>query len=56
MQVGGLPLQPLLKSLVPTMAILVALQAVSIAIRCVLVLLGRAPTHLPGKPGAAAHG
>lgn len=56
MQVGGLPFQPFLKSLVPAMAILLALQAVSVAIRCGLVLTGRAPTHLPGKPGMATHG
>jgi TRAP-type mannitol/chloroaromatic compound transport system permease small subunit len=56
MQVGGLPLQPLLKSLVPAMAILLAAQALAVAIRCLLVIAGQAPTHLPGKPGAAAHG
>jgi len=56
MQVGGLPFTSFLKSLIPVMAVLLAVQAVSIAIRCVLVLTGRAETHFPGKPVQAAHG
>ena len=55
MYVGGLPLLPALKSLIPTMAVLLALQAASLALRAVLVLLGRAETHMPRK-SAGGHG
>lgn len=51
MSVGGLPFLPLLKSLIPTMAVLLAVQAVSIALRAVLVLAGQAPTHMPRSAG-----
>ncbi|MCX7630618.1 MAG: TRAP transporter small permease subunit [Geminicoccaceae bacterium] len=51
MQVGGLPLLPWLKALVPAMAILLALAAIAIAARAVLVLAGRAETHLPRRSG-----
>lgn len=51
MQVGGLPLLPWLKALIPTMAGLLALQALAIALRCLAVLAGRAPTHLPHRGG-----
>jgi TRAP-type mannitol/chloroaromatic compound transport system permease small subunit len=47
LQVGGLPLTPLLKAMVPGMAILLALQSVSVLIRCVVVIAGRTPTHFP---------
>ena len=56
MRVGGLPLQPWLKTLIPAMAGLLALQAVAVAIRCVAVLAGRAETHVPARPAAASHG
>jgi TRAP-type mannitol/chloroaromatic compound transport system permease small subunit len=56
MQVGGLPLLPYLKTLIPVMAALLFLQGVSIAIRCLLVLAGQATTHFPGKPMQASHG
>ena len=49
MAVGGLPFTPFLKSMIPAMAVLLALQSVSIAIRCVAVLLGAAETHLPHR-------
>jgi len=49
MAVGGLPFTPFLKSMIPAMAVLLALQSVSIAIRCVAVLLGAAATHLPHR-------
>jgi TRAP-type mannitol/chloroaromatic compound transport system permease small subunit len=47
MAVGGLPFTPFLKSMIPAMAVLLGLQAASIAIRCVAVLRGMAETHLP---------
>ncbi|PWS34112.1 C4-dicarboxylate ABC transporter permease [Falsiroseomonas bella] len=47
MAYGGVPLVPALKSLIPLMAILLAAQAVSIAIRCIAVLTGAASTHFP---------
>lgn len=56
MQVGGLPLLSYLKSLIPAMAVLLALQAVSIGLRSILVLTGHASTHFPGKPAQASHG
>jgi TRAP-type mannitol/chloroaromatic compound transport system permease small subunit len=57
MQYGGLPLTPWIKSLIPAMAVLLALQALSIAIRAVAVMTGRAETHFPGRPAAgSAHG
>jgi len=49
MAVGGLPFTPFLKSMIPAMAVLLALHSVSIAIRCVAVLLGAAETHLPHR-------
>ena len=49
MAVGGLAFTPFLKSMIPAMAVLLALQSVSIAIRCVAVLLGAAETHLPHR-------
>jgi TRAP-type mannitol/chloroaromatic compound transport system permease small subunit len=49
MAVGGLPFTPLLKSMIPAMAVLLALQSLSIAIRCVAVLRGLADTHLPHR-------
>jgi TRAP-type mannitol/chloroaromatic compound transport system permease small subunit len=49
MAYGGVPLVPALKSLIPLMAILLAAQAVSIAIRCVAVLAGAAQTHFPHR-------
>jgi len=56
LQYGGLPLTPLLKSLIPAMAVLLGLQAVAIAIRAAAVLAGRAETHFPHRPAAPAHG
>ncbi len=56
MQYGGLPLTPLFKSLLPAMAALLAVQALSIAIRAAAVLAGRAETHFPARPAASAHG
>jgi TRAP-type mannitol/chloroaromatic compound transport system permease small subunit len=49
MAVGGLPLTPALKSLIPVMAALLALQGLAMAARTILVLAGRAETHLPSK-------
>jgi TRAP-type mannitol/chloroaromatic compound transport system permease small subunit len=49
LQVGGLPFTPFLKSLIPAMAALLALQGLSMAARAILVLAGRAETHLPSK-------
>lgn len=49
MAVGGLPFTPWLKSLIPAMAVLLALQSLSIAVRCVAVLRGQAHTHLPSR-------
>jgi TRAP-type mannitol/chloroaromatic compound transport system permease small subunit len=49
MAVGGLPFTPLLKSMIPAMAVLLGLQSLSIAIRCVAVLRGLAETHLPHR-------
>lgn len=56
LQVGGLPLTPYIKTLIPVMAGLLFLQGVSIAIRCVLVLVGKIETHFPAKPAQSAHG
>lgn len=56
MQVGGLPLLPYLKTLIPVMAGLLFLQATSIAARAILVLTGQAQTHFPGKPTQAEQG
>jgi TRAP-type mannitol/chloroaromatic compound transport system permease small subunit len=49
LQMGGLPLTPALKTLIPVMAALLALQGLSMAARAILVLGGRADTHLPAK-------
>ena len=49
MAMGGLPFTPAFKSLIPAMAALLALQGLAMAARAILVLGGRAPTHLPGK-------
>lgn len=49
MAVGGLPFTPLLKSMIPAMAVLLALQSLSIGIRCIAVLRGLADTHLPHR-------
>ncbi|MCS6932549.1 MAG: TRAP transporter small permease subunit [Acetobacteraceae bacterium] len=49
MAVGGLPFTPFLKSMIPAMAVLLALQSLSIAVRCVAVLRGLAETHLPHR-------
>ncbi|MCM0021215.1 MAG: TRAP transporter small permease subunit [Tagaea sp.] len=49
MQMGGLPFTPVLKSLIPAMATLLALQGLAMAARAILVLSGSAPTHLPSK-------
>ena len=54
MQVGGLPLLPWLKSLIPAMAVLLALQAVAIGLRCLAVLTGHTPTDLPHRGGHGA--
>jgi TRAP-type mannitol/chloroaromatic compound transport system permease small subunit len=56
MAVGGLPLLSFLKTLIPVMAVLLGLQAASIAIRALAVLSGSAATHFPGKPVRAEHG
>ncbi len=56
MQVGGLPLLPWLKSLIPAMAVLLALQALAIGLRCLAVLAGRAETHLPLRGGHGERG
>lgn len=56
MQLGGLPLMPFLKTLIPAMAVLLFLQGVSIALRAVLVLTGRATTHFPAIQEQTAHG
>jgi TRAP-type mannitol/chloroaromatic compound transport system permease small subunit len=53
---GGVPLVQWLKTLVPLMAGLLALQALSIALRCIAVLAGAAETHFPGRPQHASHG
>lgn len=50
MAVGGLPFTPALKSLIPVMAILLAIQGLSVAIRSLLCLTGRATTLFPHKP------
>lgn len=49
MAVGGVPLVPALKTLIPAMAIMLALQAVSTGIRCIAVLTGAADTHFPHR-------
>ncbi|MCX8133654.1 MAG: TRAP transporter small permease subunit [Roseococcus sp.] len=51
---GGLPLQPYLKALILVMASLLALQALSIAIRAVAVITGRAETLFPRRQGFSA--
>ncbi len=56
MALGGLPLTPWLKSLIPAMAVLLAVQSLAIAIRCVAVLAGVAETHFPGRATGSAHG
>lgn len=56
MQVGGLPLLPYLKSLIPAMAVLLGLQATAIGLRAILVLTDNASTHFPAKPAQASHG
>ncbi|MBP0464045.1 TRAP transporter small permease subunit [Roseomonas sp. PWR1] len=49
MQVGGLPLQPYLKGLILAMAGLLAIQALSVAVRAVAVILGAADTVFPAR-------
>jgi TRAP-type mannitol/chloroaromatic compound transport system permease small subunit len=49
MAVGGLPLQPWLKSLILVMATLLALQSLSILIRATAVLTGAADTIFPRR-------
>jgi TRAP-type mannitol/chloroaromatic compound transport system permease small subunit len=49
MAVGGVPFVPALKSLIPLMGLLLGLQALSLAIRCVAVLTGAASTHFPHR-------
>ncbi len=49
MAVGGLPLQPWLKSLILVMAALLALQSLSILIRAVAVLTGAAESIFPRR-------
>jgi TRAP-type mannitol/chloroaromatic compound transport system permease small subunit len=56
MALGGLPIVQWLKSLIPIMAILLAVQSIAIALRCVAVLAGAATTHYPGRPAGASHG
>jgi len=56
MQMGGLPLLPWLKSLIPAMAVLLALQSIAIGARAAAVLAGRAETHFPGRGAGSAHG
>jgi TRAP-type mannitol/chloroaromatic compound transport system permease small subunit len=56
MQYGGLPLTPWIKSLIPAMAVLLAVQSLSILIRAVAVLAGAAETHFPGRRAGSAHG
>jgi TRAP-type mannitol/chloroaromatic compound transport system permease small subunit len=51
---GGLPLQPYLKALILVMASLLALQALSIAIRAVAVIAGRAETLFPRRQSFSA--
>jgi TRAP-type mannitol/chloroaromatic compound transport system permease small subunit len=48
-QQGGLPLQPFLKALIPAMAALLALQALSVLIRAVAVLRGGATQVFPNR-------
>jgi TRAP-type mannitol/chloroaromatic compound transport system permease small subunit len=50
MAVGGLPFTSALKTLVPLMAILLAVQGVSVAIRAIAVLARRTHTLFPHKP------
>ncbi len=52
MQYGGLPLQPYLKGLILAMAGLLALQGVSVLIRCVAVIAGAADTAFPSRQSA----
>ncbi len=49
MQYGGLPLQPYLKGLILAMAGLLALQALSVAIRALAVIAGAAETVFPAR-------
>lgn len=49
MQVGGLPFTPYLKALILVMAGLLALQGVSLAIRCLAVLRGHATVLFPRR-------
>ncbi len=51
---GGLPLQPYLKALILVMATLLAVQALSIAIRAIAVIAGRADTLFPQKQNLSA--
>lgn len=55
MFVGGIPYLYMLKSLIPAMAVLLAVQGVSVALRAVLVLAGRADHVFPRK-FAGGHG
>ncbi len=49
LQVGGLPLTPWLKALIPGMAVLLGLQAVSVAIRAAAVIAGRPGPVFPHR-------
>jgi len=53
LQVGGLPLTPWLKALIPTMAVLLALQSVSVLIRSATVLAGGPGPVFPQRRQAA---
>jgi TRAP-type mannitol/chloroaromatic compound transport system permease small subunit len=52
MQYGGLPLQPYLKGLILVMAGLLTVQAVSVLIRCVAVIVGASGTLFPARQAA----
>lgn len=54
MQVGGLPLLPWLKSLIPAMAVLLALASLAVLLRALAVLMGGAASHLPERGGHGA--
>ncbi len=56
MQVGGLPLLPWLKALIPAMAVLLGAAGLALVARCLLVLAGRASTHLPSRSGHGGPG
>jgi TRAP-type mannitol/chloroaromatic compound transport system permease small subunit len=48
-QHGGLPLQPFFKALIPTMAVLLAVQGISVMIRAVAVIAGAADRVFPHR-------